>query len=65
MIKTKNDFSNQFHKDQIVIKISSLSQLRVELKLLSNKTKIVKKIRNKIWKKKNNNYINYSPKIFK
>jgi len=64
MIKTNNDFSNQFYKDKIAIKISSVKQLKIKFELLSNRDKIIKNIRNKIWIKKSNFYLSYSPNIF-
>ena len=64
MIKTKNDFSEQFYKDRIVIKITTVKQLKTKFKLLLNKDQVIKKIRNKIWLKQNNSYLNYNSKIF-
>ena len=64
MIKTKNDFSEQFYKDKIVIKITSVQQLETGFKLLPNKDQVIKKIRNKIWIKQSNAYLNYNSKIF-
>ena len=64
MIKTKNDFSEQFYKDKIVIKITSIKQLKTRFELLRNKDKIIQKIRNKIWIKQNSFYLNYNSKIF-
>jgi len=64
MIKTKNDFSEQFYKDKIVIKITSVKQLETRFKLLPNKDQVIKKIRNKIWIKQSNAYLNYNSKIF-
>jgi hypothetical protein len=62
MIKTKNDFSEQFYKDKIVIKITSVKQLETRFKLLPNKDQVIKKIRNKIWIKQSNAYLNYNSK---
>jgi hypothetical protein len=64
MIKTKNDFSEQFYKDKIVIKITSVKKLKTRFKLLRNKDKIIEKIRNKIWIKQSSFYLNYNSKIF-